>query len=341
METYAVKLSGVLASLCILESKVLPGRPDGRPPALLKLAFFAFASVAWLGRRRADVVHIGDLVLWPLALVARLTRVSPSIAITAYGLDLLYGSRSGFFPRLYGAYLKLGVRFIGRYVRVIAISRHTAALCRDAGFQHVVVIPLGVDEPSATAVTGQPPANFILFAGRLVKRKGAAWFACNVLPLLDQSLRLVVVGKPWDESEVSQLRGRPGVEMRAVVSDEELSTLRREALVVVMPNIQTGGTDVEGFGLTALEAAADGGVLLASGIEGIVDAVVDGTTGFLLPAADAPAWAAKIAEVAQWSTAERELFISRAREAVASRYAWPVVARRTLQAYSATQECPP
>jgi phosphatidylinositol alpha-1,6-mannosyltransferase len=52
--------------------------------------------------------------------------------------------------------------------------------------------------------------------------------------------------------------------------------------------------DEEGFGLVALEASMRGTYVLASGIEGITDAVIDGQNGSLLPSGDAQAWAEKI-----------------------------------------------
>ena len=100
-----------------------------------------------------------------------------------------------------------------------------------------------------------------------------------------------------------------------------------------MPNIPTAGKDFEGFGLAAPEAAADGGVLLASRIEGIVDAVVDGETGFLLPALDGPAWATKISEISRWTSEARNAFIRRAKEVIVTRYSWAQVAHDTFASY--------
>jgi phosphatidylinositol alpha-1,6-mannosyltransferase len=61
--------------------------------------------------------------------------------------------------------------------------------------------------------------------------------------------------------------------------------------VVVRPNIETPEwVDVEGFGLAAIEATALGGRLLASAIDGLTDAVVDGVTGRQVPTGDAQAW---------------------------------------------------
>ncbi|MGN6093161.1 MAG: glycosyltransferase family 4 protein [Luteibacter jiangsuensis] len=336
METYAVKLATQLAARCALETHVLPGRIDGRPPVPFRLALFLLGSMRFLARRRADVVHVGDLVLWPLGWFARVVRAAPRTVITAYGLDLVYGYRKGLLPWMYRHYLALGVRMIGKNARVIAISRQTAMLCERAGFRNVTVVTLGVDPPTLCPPVDSPAHPFVLFVGRLVRRKGAAWFATEVLPLLPASVRMIVVGKAWDESEIALLGAAPRVDYRDVVTAAELRTLRREAIAVVMPNIPSGGTDVEGFGLTAVEAGADGGILLASGIEGIVDAVVDGVTGYLLPAGDAAAWAAKIAELISWPLEKRRSFIQNAQATIASRYSWSVVAERTLEAYAAT-----
>lgn len=336
METYAFKLTEALSFRTDLEIKTLAGRSDGTPPGMISLAVFVVRAAALLCRRKVDVVHVGDLVLWPLALIARWVRSAPRIAMTAYGLDLIYGRRRGFLPWLYRHYLAAGVKFVGRSSRIIAISESTAALCREAGFSDVIVITLGVDIPmpltslSAETSVGRP---FVLFVGRLVRRKGVAWFAREVLPLLPESLQFVVVGKCWDEGEMSALQGSARIEYRDFVSSETLLALRREAVVVVMPNIRSDGLDVEGFGLTALEAAADGGVLLASAIEGIVDAVVDGVTGFLLPTKDAPRWAEKIDEIGAWSATERSMFVKGAKETIAKRFSWGAVADQTVDAY--------
>jgi glycosyltransferase involved in cell wall biosynthesis len=51
---------------------------------------------------------------------------------------------------------------------------------------------------------------------------------------------------------------------------------------------------MEGFGLAILEAAMRGTLTVASGIEGIRDAVIDGQTGILLDAEEPDAWAERI-----------------------------------------------
>lgn len=302
---------------------------------MLALFFFLVRSAIYvLISGRVNAVHVGDLVLWPIALLVRISRPRTAVVITAYGLDILYGSRSGLLPAIYRLYLSLGVICLSEKLRVIAISTATANLCRSIGFQNVTVVPLGVADVFEKPIPVKDAnEQYVLFVGRLVKRKGAAWFAENVLPLLPSTIKMKVVGKVWDESELSVLRKDERVEYLGVVSNEELKRLRKNATAVLMPNIPTGGNDIEGFGLTALEAVADGGVLVASGIEGILDAVVDRQTGFLLPPQAAPLWEEKIRELMEWSETERIEFVNAAQEMVKARFSWERVAQDTMRVY--------
>lgn len=338
METYSVALARELAAKCDLTVHALPGRENGRPPRLWRLVVFMLTSVVAMFKRKYDVIHIGDLVLWPLAAIGNLFRRNTAFVVTAYGLDIVYGHRKGLLPAIYRFYLASGVALVGRKLEVIAISSATAELCRDVGFTNVSVVKLGVQMPEVEPDSELQVKPYVLFVGRLVERKGAAWFAQHVLPLLDDDVEFWVVGKPWEESELEAISSNSRVSYKGVLSSAEIAELREAAIAVVMPNIPTGGKDIEGFGLTALEAAADGGVLLASGIEGIRDAVIDGVTGFLLPANAAHDWADKIKEVSRWDSRDRIAFIRHARETIHEEFSWDRVSRDTLYVYQTCQE---
>ena len=198
------------------------------------------------------------------------------------------------------------------------------------------VVPLAVELPVAADETATP-SPYVLFVGRLVRRKGCRWFIENVLPRLEPGIKLMVAGTEWDGAESEALK-TPRVEFLGPVHGEPLRRLRRQALAVIVPNIACGGRDFEGFGLTAVETAADEGVLLASRIDGIVDAVKDGATGFLLPPEDPDAWVAKIQEVASWPLHTRQRFLQHARETVRKHFTWDRVARQTLEAYGLSRD---
>jgi phosphatidylinositol alpha-1,6-mannosyltransferase len=334
MENYSHELTEMLESRSELTVRALPGRKNAMPPsAFSQVAFiarsFAFAAVS---AGRFDVLHIGDLLLWPLALAGRIRSRRLRIVVSAHGTDIAYRLRPGVLPRLYSVYLRIGAA-CGRWFGVIANSSATATLCRAAGFVVADTIPLGVRARGESAAV-PPTENYVLFVGRLVRRKGCSWFIRNVLPHLDEAVRLKVAGTEWDRDETEALNS-DRVDFLGPVYGSSLAALRQRAIVVIVPNVTCEGRDFEGFGLTAVEAAADGGVVLASRLDGLVDAVIDGATGFLLAPEDGQAWARKIREIAAWPEQQRQAFVDRSRAEVAARFTWERVAEETLAVYSA------
>ncbi len=91
-------------------------------------------------------------------------------------------------------------------------------LCRNAGFPDVTVVTLGVSPPDKQKREICDIKPYVLFVGRLVKRKGAAWFAQNVMPLIEDHIKMVIVGKRWDESEWTIISNNPRIEYRNIES---------------------------------------------------------------------------------------------------------------------------
>lgn len=73
--------------------------------------------------------------------------------------------------------------------------------------------------------------------------------------------------------------------------------------------------------------------VVASAVEGIVDAVRDGETGFLLPADSPKAWVDKIFELSQWDHDTRLVFADKAQAVIQRVYNWERVARETAAVY--------
>ena len=121
----------------------------------------------------------------------------------------------------------------------------------------------------------------LLTVGRLVRRKGVTWFVRHVLPHLPSSVTYLVAGEGPMADEVVRLVAELGlgnqVRLLGAVDEDDRERLLLGADMFVQPNIPVSG-DMEGFGLVLLEAAMRGTTTVASGIDGIVDAVVDGRT---------------------------------------------------------------
>lgn len=331
METWSHRMAEELAQLRPVTVIALPGRSDGSPPPAWKLAAFPFTVLRrFIAMQPAPAtIHLGDMALWPLGLLARLRR-GAKVAISAHGTDVSYHRRGGLRGRLYGLYQRLGARLL-RDATVIANSAATAAAAAELGWRDASVVPLGTDMTAEAAPTHD---GTILFAGRLVTRKGCGWFVREVLPLLPPSTRLKIAGTAWHEGENHVLAHRQ-VEHLGALPPEALADAYARAMCVIVPNIEPANGEFEGFGLVACEAAACGGIVLAARTGGLIEAVQEGETGNLLPCGDAAAWAEAIADVARWSEGERATFAARAQAGARRRYSWRRVARETAALYPA------
>ena len=170
----------------------------------------------------------------------------------------------------------------------------------------------------------------IISLGRPVKRKGFSWFIEQVVPRLNEDVLYIIVGpskqdfrvplwrkilpKKWldeidlflgassDEERIFELLQKNEYKSRVLQTGalpyEKMMALLTLADIFVMPNIKVKG-DAEGFGLVALEATLRKTPVLASGIEGITEAIKNEQNGYLLSSENAEVWVEKIHELLQ------------------------------------------
>jgi glycosyltransferase involved in cell wall biosynthesis len=165
--------------------------------------------------------------------------------------------------------------------------------------------------------------RILVHTGRAVRRKGLSWFVREVLPRLPSDVVLLMIGPrdaqlaarrarllaplsptrrdalaqflawPLDEPAIVAALASPALHGRAFelgsLPFAELLQTVLLADVFVMPNLEVPG-DSEGFGLVAVEAASAAVPVVASGIEGLAEAIVDGKSGHLLPPGDSQRW---------------------------------------------------
>ncbi len=325
METYCVELTNELESHTALRKVVLPGKEDGSPPSPTSLIGFAARFIfRYLRSKPPRTLHIGDLASWPLALVTLLRSPRPNIVISVHGTDAGYAQRKHLKGKLYRAYLKAGATLL-RSAKLISNSTATKDAAAETGWCTQRIIPLATNLRAAN-----PPTScdgHILYAGRLIPRKGCRWFVENVRT----EIPVKIAGTIWDEEE-SEVLKHPRVEFLGSLSQEKLLSEYRRALCVVVPNIEIDG-DFEGFGLVAPEAAAVGAVVLAARTGGLVEAVHDGVTGFLLEPGEPAEWESKLGEIAGWDYQRRHEFIAASMAEAQRRYSWSRVAEEVLQVY--------
>ncbi|HWZ90886.1 MAG TPA: glycosyltransferase family 4 protein, partial [Polyangiaceae bacterium] len=293
---------------------------------------YVIARVA-LTASRYDVIHLGDPLLCAAGFVPRLLR--RKVAITVHGLDLTFPAR------IYQSYLKLFLRA----EMFIAISDSTRRLAVARGLEPVRVITIGVPErylalkraPNSDWELDQKRAGRVVLVtvGRLVRRKGVAWFVRHVLPQLSNVL-YVVIGVGPDQDEILRAASDTGTTaalwLVGSVSDARMLELLSAADVFVMPNIEVPG-DIEGFGIVAIEAAASGLPVVAARLEGIPDAIADGENGCLLPPGDASAFVTAIERLSN-HPAERVARGERGRVYTEQHNSWPRIITRYVDLFT-------
>jgi glycosyltransferase involved in cell wall biosynthesis len=253
-------------------------------------------------RKRVDVVLTGDVVVYLLMYrLLRMMRVRH--ATMAHGKDIVWDAPG---------YRRVVQAAITKAPLVLANSSATADVAISAGAspERVHVVRLGVYDPQVTVDDRRAAradlqerygindsAVILLTLGRLVRRKGVEWFIREVIPSVPSGVVYLVAGGGEDGPRIAAaaaaLADKTCVRILGPVSAGDRELLMRGADIVIQPNLAVAG-DMEGFGLVAAEAAIRGPLVLASDLEGLKDAVDDGSTGILLPTGDAGAWVAQI-----------------------------------------------
>jgi len=128
----------------------------------------------------------------------------------------------------------------------------------------------------------------ILCLARLDERKGQD----KLLEAMPEILRsvpeavLLLVGGGDDEARLRGIAADHGLEGKAIfagpATESEVVGYYRTADIYAMPNRPTAGGDTEGFGLVFLEAGACEKPVIGGRAGGVVDAIIDGETGYLV-----------------------------------------------------------
>lgn len=168
---------------------------------------------------------------------------------------------------------------------------------------------------TASVVHGHP-SEYLLFVGRFHHVKGVdlllqSWKEINAsFPAL--RLLLAGDGPEWDRLHelVNSLAIDSSVEFLGEKRPEELATLYRSALAVVLPSRS------EGMPLSLLEAGASGALCIGTRIPAIQELLLDAKTGFLADPESASALASAIKRALVLTMEERRAIATRFQEKV-------------------------
>lgn len=284
-------------------------------------------------RIKPDVVLFSSMVTASLAVPLRARLNVPLVTIN-HGQDVTLPNPlyQNFVPRIFKA-----------LDGVISVSQATREACIQRGMDpgKGVALPNGFVPDASGIIIPKEDARlliqsltsadivnkkWLLSVGRMVRRKGHAWFIENVLPNLDEDVVYIVLGDGPEKAAVSRLSNERVI-LLGRQPDSVLKAAYTASDLFIMPNIPVPG-DMEGFGIVLLEANAAGLPAIGSDLEGIRDVIFDGENGYKVPVADVPTWVDRIRSVLD-SDAEPQR--ERALAFVSERFDWNVVASQYIQ----------
>lgn len=262
--------------------------------------FIVFASIrSIIYARKVDYVHLSDATLAIIGYLIKKLFNKP-IIYNVHGLDLVYSSK------IYQWYLN----FFLKPDKLICNSYNTEKIAQRMGYQCTVVITPGIEvnkfNPSNTdqALDLLKEKNIfpnkdkiLLTVGRLIKRKGVAWFCDYVMTSLPLDIKYIVVGDGRERTNIEKIIQRNDLQERIFLfgslEQNLLDQIYQTADLFIMPNIRVKN-DAEGFGFVAIEAAAWELPVVAANIEGIIDAVIHGKNGIMVESGNAAAFKSSI-----------------------------------------------
>jgi len=300
-----------------------------------------------------DVCLLGNGVLAPWGAIAKIFHPRKKYFCVVHGLDITFANKKGFLSRIYKS---INIPSLKKLDKLLMVGNTTIEEAAKAGIkqEHCVFIPNGINpdefsekhsrEEIAKVLEADISEKKVIFRlGRFVPHKGTSWFVENVMPKLPKNVILVAaggrVGKRTagdrDDFEVCEkIVKEKNLNSRVLlfpnIAEQQKKIFLGAADLVVSPNIKIPGT-MEGFGINAIESTACGRVVIASALEGLKDAIIDGENGFLVESGNADAWVQKINEILSLSDETRSEFGEKAKKYTIEHFSWNKIARRYLE----------
>jgi phosphatidylinositol alpha-1,6-mannosyltransferase len=306
----------------------------------------------WLARRCStgiDVIHCGEIRPVGYAVWWAHKRTDVPYVIYVNGGDLLRERRktAAHWSKRISAY-----RLLSDAAGIVANSEWSASLTRDIMGEigitappPVAAIDLGTDPVrfSPAGDTGRLRAQLelsdapvMLSVARLVPHKGqdVAIQALAALQTEFPELHYVIVGKGDDESRLhalaETLRVGNRVHFVGQLDDHGLADAYATSTIYVGLSRLDNEINVEGFGISFVEAGASGIPVVAGDSGGVRSAVRDRETGFVVDPADVAAATEAIGSILR-DASLRSRMGAAGRAAVESHYNWDRVAAETRE----------
>ena len=262
---------------------------EGRGWVSLKHYYMVYYTIKALLKYRRPVILSA---CWDMAFFSTLISrwCSLKVVVACHGMEI---------KRRYGPLKRLLMRYVLENChRLIAVSRHTKESLKRIGISvdKIVLIPNGVDTERFRPLDRQyelktrygfKGKKVILTLARIVERKGQD-MVITAMPFIlkrYKDVHYLIAGKGEYRPQLEDLVHRLGlgehVTFLGYIPDQDMCEIYNMADVYIMASRETE-KDVEGFGITFLEASACRVAVIGGRSGGVEDAVEDGCSGVLI-----------------------------------------------------------
>ena len=301
-----------------------------------------------------DTVLIGDGVLAPLAFFLKIFYPRKKFVSIIHGLDITYAHKKSLPGKIYRL---INIPSLKRLDKLIMVGHHTIKEAVAVGIpkNKCVFIPNGFNlqeiyqkhsraELEKLLKMDLSDKKVILRVGRFVRHKGLEWFISKVMPRLPENYILIGAGGrnkktvgdgdiyPDCQKAIAENNLQNRVKLLTNIPQSDMNILFNTVDLFISPNIEIAGS-MEGFGINAIEGSACQKVVVASNLQGLKDAVIDGKNGFLVEPENTEQWTKKIKAILE-ADDFRRAFGKRAQQYTIRNFSWPTIAKKYLDALS-------
>ena len=327
---------------------------EGILPTLKKNSFFYLLIPFFLlGELRAlikltrkikpDVIHAHWIL--PQGLIAALAQKITGVPyiVTTHGGDI-YGMQGKFSTALkrYALHNATLVTVVSKHIQETIKQNFGEDIPTD-------VLSMGVDsqlfhpdrKTSAVKEKYKISGPFLLFVGRLTEKKGARYLIEAMPAVLKHypESKLLIIGTGEQDQELFRLSVSLGLQDRVIftgaIPNSKLPVYFATADIFIGPSVTALDGDTEGFGLTFVEAAMSGCIVVASDVGGIGDIIEHGKTGYIVKEKDSAAIAEVLCTILKQIDKLSDIKAA-ARQKMISRFDWQVIAEKYQKVLSLT-----
>ena len=279
-------VAGALAGLLSLGWRMDAQRAHGAVGRRLPDWLYARSMARFLRRSRIDVV-LAEYGTTAVEIMAACSISNTPLVVHFHGYDAYQDHTLNLLSEAYQQLFRVAAR-------VVVVSRHMREHLVRLGAppDRIICNPCGVDVDRFHGADPQAAPPLFLALGRFVQKKGPLLTveAFSLVHSEEPSSRLVMLGDGPQRSECVTLAQRLGIDRHVdfpgIVDHADVAVWMRRARSFVQHSMRASDGDSEGTPVAVLEASSCGLPVVSTKHGGIVDAVLEGQSGFLVDEGD-------------------------------------------------------